>query len=622
MMDFLLVNTICDPSSRKAGTCCAARAALWLVVGLTLGTATPLVAAPSADLLLPDSTRIFLSTPDLNRAVTGFEKSSLGRFWNDPKMKPFADHLRSHPELLWGRMESDLGITLSELRAVAAGEATMATVEVAKDRFASVFLVQVTGKEAQAQELITRADARLRKRGAKASRYSAAGKVLYAYQLPTADKTPKQSVYFLRDGLLCISGSVELVNSLLARWPGKEAGSLARLTAFRDAMDRCRQRAADVKPDVRWFFDPVRTMKWMHTPDPDRKGEDDPVLTARRHGLDAVRGVGGYLNFNVDGLDLLQRTSIYAPGPLQHTLGMLSLPPGNDFTPLALAPADARTYATIYLDLPNAFRHCSRLFDDLYADGTEGTFEGFLDDLRAKDGPQVDVEKDLVAYLTNRIDVIGLHSTPVTTTSEGQVLALGIRDDRRIAAAIDRLFRDDPGAKAVRVAGHPFDLWEVGESTEDQRRAGGLRLTSSGVTVVPGALLVSTNYEFLRRLLTERKSGPLAQSPAYQRAAERMEKLGGEGASLRRFSALDRNWQTSFDLLRMGKAEDSEAMLATLVLRLLASSGKGPKGAKVDFGKLPKFDEVKHHLGLGGIVGRNQENGWMLESFIAPPAFQ
>ena len=143
--------------------------------------------------------------------------------------------------MFWTRAERNAGTTCDELRQLAAGEASLATVVFTKDRSASIFLAHVDGRESGAHELVTNAIKRLVGRGATHAQRAMAGTTVDVVSLRPEKGERRQTVFFVRDGVLGISGDVELAELVLSRW-GKPEGSLSRLGAYRDIMDRCALR--------------------------------------------------------------------------------------------------------------------------------------------------------------------------------------------------------------------------------------------------------------------------------------------------------------------------------------------------------------------------------------------
>lgn len=597
-------------------TSCRTIAGAWVwVSAVLLFAANVRGAAPESELLLPDTTKLYVRAASLDRLLTNFDKSHLGRFWNGAEMKEFVQHLRVLPQMFWTRAERNAGTTCDELRQLAAGEASLATVVFTKDRSASIFLAHVDGRESGARELVTTAIKRLVGRGATHAQRALAGTTVDVVSLRPEKGERRQTVFFVRDGVLGISGDVELAELVLSRW-GKPEGSLSRLGAYRDIMDRCAARAQGAVPDLCWYCDPVQLVTWMRTREVD--DEEEVGESARRHGFDGIRGVGGFADFDSGGL-VRHRTVIHAPPPFRSSLRMLSFPSGGDSQPADWVPSDVSSYLSLSIDVGNVLEHCAAAYDDMIASGAQGTFDGLLKDLRAADGPGVDVKSDLVAHLQDRMELIGRPTVPVSETSEGSVAVFRTRDEPKVAAAVERLMQDDPGATRIRLRGHEQALWKIGEDAEAELAEGPLKLISSGIMVTRGCLLFANNYESIRSLLTSPAAGtPLSGSPAFRRLNEELAGYRADDVIVRTFSHTDRDLMTSYELLRLGKAEDAEAKYVRWIEGLLAAACGGDSG-DVAFEKLPKFERVRHSLGTSGMVGSSHENGWLLEGVLVPP---
>lgn len=561
----------------------------------TVAFAGMLPAAPPGDLVVPNTTRLFISTGDLEGVFTKLEKTQLGRLWNDEQMKPFADHLRRHPSTPWGRWEALAGATIGELRHVVSGGASMAVVELSPNQFTTVFLFDVQGRVEAARALM-----------AKGGR-------------------PVQTVYFLVDDTLGIATSAELAKSIVSRWPGRLQGSLANHPPYRRVMEQCRRDASGRKPLLRWFFHPASLNKIFGRSDAATETDQPTDSAAARHGFDAITGVGGHASLLDDGADLRLRVCIFSPLPRRRSMRALAFVPSERLLPQAWVPAEVSSYATASLDLARAYQHCAAIFDDVFADGMEGTFAGLVDDLRAEDGPGVDLGKDLVAYLGTRVTAIDERAAKGAETREGRIIAIETKDDRKVAAAIDRLFRDDPGAVAVSLANIEYPLWKIGGSegeSEDVDERDTQTLRSSGVIVHRGQLLIATEFESLRNLLTRKKNAPrLADASDWKRIAVELDKLGTDGASLMAFSRLASDLRRGYEQLRLGKAEDTDSLYPRLIVALLsAGGGSGAKNTPIDYSKLPAFERIRRHLGTVGTVGRTHPDGWTVEGLLLSPA--
>jgi hypothetical protein len=477
--------------------------------------------------------------------------------------------------------------------------------------------LEVKGRGGEVDALMEQAAQRLQRRGASAAEQEASGIALRVFTLKAQAGGESQVVYFVKGDTLGITTSVELAKQLLARWTGREEGSLSADPAYRHVMEQCAPKAPGPAPHLRWFFHPMGLARMLHESDGDARPEESPEATARRHGLDGIGGVGGCAYLATGPVDLLQRIAVYAPPPRRGSLQALALVAGGRLKPEAWAPADVSTYLTARLDLLSGFRHSGRLFDDLFADGIEGTFDGLLEDLRADDGPGVDVEKDLVRHLGTRVTAITAPAAQQRDKPTGRIIAIETKSADNVAAAVDRLFRDDPGAARTALPSGKHPLWKVGGG-DDTREGTGRATTSSGVVVHRGWLLIATDFDYLRRLVTQEDGAPrLADAAVFKRVASELDRLGTDSASLMAFSDLGSDLRRSYGLLRLGKAKEADSVYARLIVALLSAGSEADED--IDYAKLPDFEQVRHHLGAVGTTGRANAQGWTLQSVLLPP---
>ena len=104
-----------------------------------------------------------------------------------------------------------------------------------------------------------------------------------------------------------------------------------------------------------------------------RKGQD-MLKVLKNQGFTCVQGIGGFVNFMADRYELLHRTFIYAPavnpGPEKYTLAarMLKFPNGKEFEPFDWIPREIATYASVNIDMKNAFESSKTLVNEIVGD--------------------------------------------------------------------------------------------------------------------------------------------------------------------------------------------------------------------------------------------------------------
>ena len=123
------------PANRSVGGLAWNRGAV-LVALLTFASAVSTAAAagfPPSEQVLPATTRAWASAPDAAALRERFDRSALGRLFDEPAMQNFYDALDEQRSSIAGdRM--GFGITPKELSGVSGGESVVAAVEAADAR--------------------------------------------------------------------------------------------------------------------------------------------------------------------------------------------------------------------------------------------------------------------------------------------------------------------------------------------------------------------------------------------------------------------------------------------------------------------------------------------------------
>ena len=132
--------------------------------GLLLSTSAMAV-MPAAQ-VLPDTTRGFISIPDFYRMQDDFDKTQIGQLLLDPVMEPFSKDLKRQLKEKWSDAHESLGLTWTDFENVPGGEVAAARVQPSENEAAMVMIVDVTGKQAEADELLEKVADRMASREA------------------------------------------------------------------------------------------------------------------------------------------------------------------------------------------------------------------------------------------------------------------------------------------------------------------------------------------------------------------------------------------------------------------------------------------------------------------------
>jgi hypothetical protein len=613
------------------------------------------------DTLLPDTTVGFVSIMNSPRLQEQWNKTQLGKLMTQAEMKPFEADFKAQMQAQWSALTDRLGIHLEDLEGVSTGESSLSLLEPKPGAAATCLLLDVSNNPVKAAALLAKARKGLAARGAKET-IIPVGRVfvsLFDVPLPQNQQAAagqggaagaaatEPTIYFLTNNLFGACDDLSVVRDILARLAnGMQVGSLSEVTAYRMVMKRCAADAPNQIPSLRWCVFPVgyaEATRAATPPEKRRKGKTI-IEIMRNQGYGAVKALGGYVDVAPDGYQILHRTSIYAPPPYVESMKMFVFPNGANFTPQPWVGRDIAAYFTVYIDILNAFDNFGPLYDEMM--GEKGlwkqTLEGMITD---PGGPQIDLRKELIANLGQRVTMVADYNLPITTTSERLVWAIECKNPAAVAKALEKCVKNDATIKKRVING--YDVWEIVEEEdtgvpqlkvdvpsltpkkddgkpkaddkdEDQEKESHF-LPHGAITVAHGELFIATHIDFLAKILKPLdKDRRLATQPEFQKVWNvTFGALGIRQQSSRSFAWTDRWVEPTYELVRQGKMPQSESLLAR-TLNTMASTNKkgGPRQQRIDGSKLPDFSVVRKSLGPSTAAMSSEANGWFIKGVL------
>jgi len=605
-------------------------------------------AVPPSENLFPDTTRGFISAPVAKKLTDQFNKTQLGQLVKDPVMKPFTEDLRRQFDERWSNVRERLGLSLSDFRGVPSGEAAVGLIQLGGEQVALALVCDVTGHKEQATALIAKVSANLAKQGAKKRTVQVAGTSVLDFELPRpmgkdVDRPLQHSMWLHKDNVLVAADHMGTVEGILARLGGKKGNALADVASFQAVMKRCQKDAGKVVPQARWFIQPLgylEVMRIVRGERVHRKGKSW-VDVFKSQGFTALQGIGGFIDFGVDKYELVHRTAIWAPPPRTLSMKLFTFPNNKEFTPQPWVPSNVAGYASLYCDVLNAFDNLGPLFDDLVGQGDTGVWQEVLDGLKKDpNGPRIDLRNELVAHLGQRVTIVTDYQVPITTTSERLLIAVEVKDEKAVAQALQKMFKNDKEMrqrefqKRIIWEGVPEEKTDVpavtlelpglepgqpGKAPVPQGRQNAL-LPNAAVTVANGHLLIASHYDFLIKVLTKvdpRES--LANSIEYRLVQKALDKFEVSAKAVRTFGRTDEQARPTYELIRQGKMPESETMLGRVLNTVFGAGKKGViRKQEIDGRTMPDYEFVRRYLGPAGMQVVTEPDGWFFKGFMLP----
>lgn len=620
----------------------------WLFVCVS---ASAWAAAPASDALLPRTVKGYVSVAHAKEFDERWDKTQLGQLFNDDTMQAFVNDLRKQANDEFGSVERKLGIIWEDLKGVTGGELSLSLIERKNGPEAALALtIDVTGHEQEAAGFIAAAEKRFAARGGRKSTLNVGGTTLFVFDIP-ADKVNKQqrTVYFIKDNLLCGIDDLAEAEAMLKRFGGGANDNLASVVAYAEIMNRCQKEAGALKPEARWFIEPFgfvfaeRTMR-----DTERRRTQDLVKILYDNGFNAIQGAGGHLNQLVEGhIEYLLRTAIYAPAvkgkendPLRWTSSMrmmqfVNAPP---MQPQSWVPRMVANYMSVNINLTAAFDNLGPLFDAIqeHEDAWKNTLEGWSTDPY---GPQVEVRKEFIGNLNNRVSVITTYDTPITPDSERSLFAIEAKNERELAKTLEKwmknerdVVRHDVGQyvifertrKANAVQEPEVEVPGFTKSKAKQNNAKKERervLPNSAVTVAFGHLMLASDINYLTNVLQGFGQNEwLGSSMDYEQLVAVLAKLAPGDQCAWGFGRGDEEVRPMFEMIRENRMPESKSMVGKLLNNLLTTDedrkAGTPRKQRVDGANLPDFESVRRYFGPHARAVRADADGWFITEAV------
>lgn len=613
---------------------------VFLIVMSLLAFQACVEAAVPSELLLPTTTKGYLSITDAANLSKKWQEMQLGQLTEDPVMKPFVDDFKDQLRAKLGQTGAQLGIGLEDLEGIPNGEISIAIIQPGNDKkqHALVLKVDVTSHETEARELLNRVTANQVQKGAQKGSITLQGiEVTTLKFAKKEDAEERHAYYLLHEDQFIVINHLETLKELIGRFDGKSEDTLRTLKPYAATMEHT-QGGAESSAQIRWYVDPFGYVEVTRAMAGGRKKRGTDLLKVlANQGFTAVKGLGGAI-FLADGKhELLHRTFVYAPkvdGKYKLAARILDFPNTEDHEPLNWIPRDLAGHMTMNMRIKEAFEHLGSLVDEFAGD--QGVWADVLESIKNDpNGPQVDLRNELVRFAGERITVVTDYRLPIGPKSERIGVAIQVTDEAAVAKALDKIMEADPNARKHEIDGRV--IWEIineqamvdvpdieiegagfasvaNESEKPQEEEEKHVIPNSAATVFAGQLLISTHVDFIRELVQARApEDTLSAAADYQVVNGVLGELGASSDSFRYFTRTDEAYRPTYELLRQGKMPESETMLGRVLNKLMAPDEEGTvREQQLDGAKLPPYDAVRRYLGPAGFYTRSEVDGWTI----------
>lgn len=615
--------------------------ASWLLASCTVVHAQQ----QSAYQMLPASVQAVVMIPDGSQMVDNWGKTELARLATDPAVAPFFDEQRQEIEKRFVDAGWRLNIKPDDVREHLTGQIAIAWMKIEDPRkpFAMSMIADVAEDAQSNQKLLDQIDKELLQRGAARAEFDHAGVdvVKYTMKARAGELLAQKTFYAISDGYFIATDDEKLVAELISRAKDQPATSprLAEDPTFAESRSRLGEDAVNTYNDIEYFARPLGFAKLLRSIGGQRSMSDaDMLAVLENQGFGAIEGLCGYIRFGGKELDIVHRGYILAAKPLPLSAAILDFPNrASGDIPRFISNKISSLLVTNW-NANEAFWKAEGLVDEIA--GTKGVFAEVIKGIRMDpNGPQVDIEKDVLPHFTN--DIYSISDSPsgeATVNSRRNLIALRVRDASKLAKVVDRAMDREPDAERVEFLGQT--IWKVvnnGEdeldedfgdfgSFDDEPAAGNADedqpwLNEWAITVHEDFLMFASHVEVIEEAITLSQKvqfSPLTREPDFNRATQALTAAFGEEAACAwNVVRTKQAYRVQYELFREGKLKESQSMLASVLDKLLANETEiRGKTQKVSGKALPPFEKIASFLQPSALMVRSKGDGWEFGSVM------
>lgn len=476
---------------------------LLILLAIFTSTTATCTAAPAADQLLPNTTKAFVSIPNLQDLQQRFERTQIYQLLNDPVVKPFADDLKRQLQARFDQTQARLGISFEGLEDLGTGEASSAVLAPDDETqpHAVAVIVDATGAVEQAQELVDRIGKQLVEDGAERSEIKIDDHDVVVYTITDEQDAEKTYMVYYRihEEHIVSTDHRAVMQDILNRFKNPGDDNVAGIAAYQSAMKHCQQAAGDTEPQIRWFVEPfgyAKTIQAAAGVNPQGKNFHELLIG---QGFGALTGAGGWVHVAEGPHEFRHHTWVSAPRTTDAIIAqiakettaanagierdpriaakesdkyvlamrMLDFPNSENQKPQEWIPNSVSTYSTINWNMKEAFEFAKTLVNE-YLDSEEGQdlFEEILKGIAHDvNGPQLDIRDEFVAYLAGRMSVITDFREPIDVDSNQWMAIIEVTDAEAVEKAVAKFMAAEPNKHERDFQGQL--IWEILNEEED-----------------------------------------------------------------------------------------------------------------------------------------------------------
>ncbi len=387
----------------------SASMAIVCALGLTALLSAELFAQDNvrSDHRLPPGVLLYGATPDIPATYEAFKNTSYGQLINSPELEEFRVQLleKFQEEASEGleKIESELGMPLSDLAALLAGDATISIVRPIGQPLGAVVFLEYGDHQDIVDRLIELSDQAISDETGfekQTEEYAGAKLNYYTIQTEHPDYSEIDITYFMKDGQFVLTSSRSLAESVLDLWDGKSEQTFANDEFYSAILKQCATTDGST-PDTIWYVNPIGVTTAALELVPQAKPFVNLIpLYLPTLGLNRLKASGSTMELDAGEFNIVSKSMVYVDRPASGILRMFELRETIEGVP-AWVPADVTQFFATDWNVSGAYEAIEAVVDGFMG---PGAFDRQVTDLtRQANQNNLHLKRDIADVLSGKI---------------------------------------------------------------------------------------------------------------------------------------------------------------------------------------------------------------------------
>jgi len=350
--------------------------------------------------------------------------------------------------------------------------------------------------------------------------------------------------------------------------------------------------------------------------------------------------VAGNVQIATEAFDFLHHAYMLSKKPAATSVQIVDLPNLQKLDPPSWVNKESASVLSFSWNIKDAFPKFKGIVDSV---ASPGTFDDMIEGLKLDaQGPQIDILKDVLPYLSSEFHVVTEVVRPISPDSKRSMVILKLNDiAKKLPKVLDRYGKGEPDSLPIDFEGsriwsfenkdEPEIELDFGTKSKDKKAnvesdENEPLLDKWAITIFGEYFIFASDVEMIKEAILRAKDS--TQNSTFEKEEDVAKVLSmfegipsKDGLSMKQVTRADRSFEMQYELFRQDILPESRSMMATILDKILKpKDSRQTQVQRVKGDKLPPFSTIREHFTPSGGVIRTQEDGWSVKSFILKKA--